>query len=63
MLLLPASRASSTYASCQNQGIGSVVFAHDQEAVGVESGGGAGDHAVGWSTVTRRAGGVDWKRG
>ena len=34
ILLLPASRASSTYASCNNQGIGSVVFAHDQEPAG-----------------------------
>src|ERR1017187_8104618 len=38
ILLLPASRASSTYASRKNQGIGSVVLAHNQEAGGVESG-------------------------
>ena len=37
MLLLPASRASSTNASRKNQGIGSVVLAHDQEAGGVEA--------------------------
>src|SRR5579863_5601621 len=43
ILLLPASRASSPNASCKNQGIGSVVFAHDQEAVGVEAGGGSFD--------------------
>ncbi len=47
MLLLPASRASSTYASCKNQGIGSIVFAHDQKAVGIETGGDAFDRAVG----------------
>ncbi len=47
MLLLPASRASSTYASRQNQSIGSIVFAHDQESVGIEPGGGAFDGAVG----------------
>src|SRR5476649_1313606 len=47
MLLLPASRASSTYASCQNQSIGSVVLAHYQETVGVQAGGGAQDDAGG----------------
>ena len=47
MLLLPASRASSTYASCKNQGIGSVVLAHDEKAVGVEAGGGALEDALG----------------
>src|SRR6516162_7229749 len=47
MLLLPASRASSTYASCNNQGIGSVVLADDEEAGGIEAGGGAGDLAAG----------------
>src|ERR1035438_8915580 len=47
MLLLPASRANSTYASCKNQGIGSIVFAHDEEAGGVEAGGGSGDGAAG----------------
>src|ERR1035438_184613 len=41
ILLLPASRASSTYASCNNQGIGSVVPAHDQETGGVEPHGGS----------------------
>src|SRR6516165_3816526 len=39
MLLLPASRASSTYASRHNQGIGSVVLAHYQKSIGGESGG------------------------
>src|SRR6059058_3218726 len=47
MLLLPASRASSTYASRKNQGIGSVVFAHYQKADGVEPGGGSHDRAAG----------------
>src|SRR5579863_3324526 len=47
MLLLPASRASSTYASCKNQGIGSVVLAQDEEAVGIEPRGGAFDVAAG----------------
>src|SRR5690348_12926059 len=43
MLLLPASSASSTNASCKDQGIGSVVTAHDQVAVGVQTGGSAFD--------------------
>src|SRR5947207_2662130 len=47
MLLLPASRASSTNASCKYQGIGSIVSAHDEVALGVEAGGGAGDGAAG----------------
>src|SRR5260370_5030934 len=46
ILLLPASRASSTYASCKNQGIGSIVQAHDEEARGVEARGGSGDGAA-----------------
>src|ERR1035437_8016938 len=46
ILLLPASRASSTYASCKNQGIGSIVLAHDEEARGVEARGGSGDGAA-----------------
>src|SRR5271169_3615045 len=46
ILLLPASRASSTYASRNNQGICSVVFPHDQEAGWVEPGGGSFHHAV-----------------
>src|SRR5258708_4192198 len=46
ILLLPASRASSTYASCKNQGIGSIVQAHDEEARGVEARGGCGDGAA-----------------
>src|ERR1035441_2869092 len=47
ILLLPASRASSTYASRNNQGIRSVVFPHHQEAGSVEPGGGSFNHAVG----------------
>src|SRR5208283_2962064 len=47
ILLLPASRASSTYASRNNQSIGSVVFSHDQEAGSVEPGGGSNNYAVG----------------
>src|ERR1035438_9924172 len=47
ILLLPASRASSTYASRNNQGIGSVVFSHHQEAGGVEPGSGSFDRSVG----------------
>src|SRR5690349_10461649 len=47
ILLLPASRASSTYASCKNQGIGSIVPAHDEEALGIETPGGAVDLAAG----------------
>src|ERR1019366_3649879 len=46
ILLLPASRASSTYASCKNQGIGSIVLAHDEEARGVEASGGSNDGAA-----------------
>src|ERR1700676_4735009 len=46
MLLLPASRASSTYSSCKNQSIGSIVFAHYQEAVGVQAGGGSFNDAT-----------------
>src|ERR1022692_2756942 len=46
ILLLPASRASSTYASRQNQGIGSIVLAHDEEARRVEARGGSGDGAA-----------------
>src|SRR5438105_992544 len=45
MLLLPASRASSTYASRQNQSIGSIVFAHHQKTVAVQAGRGAHDDA------------------
>src|SRR5215469_6533912 len=46
MLLLPASRASSTYASCKNQGIGSVVSPHDQETRAVQPGGYTFDHII-----------------
>src|ERR1700722_63844 len=56
MLLLPASRASSTYASCNDQGIGSVVASHDEEAVGVESGSDAFDDAVGLLDADAQAG-------
>src|ERR1035438_7017841 len=47
MLLLPASRASSTYASRNNQSIGSIVLAHYQEPVRIEAGGDAANHASG----------------
>src|SRR4051794_12389406 len=47
MLLLPASRASSTYASCENQSVGPIVLAHDQESRGVEPRGGSGDGSAG----------------
>src|SRR4051812_13418210 len=46
MLLFPASSASSTYASCQNQGIGSVVLPHHQIAFGVEPAGGSVNRTV-----------------
>src|ERR1017187_311337 len=62
ILLLPASRASSTYASRKNQGIGSIVFPHDQESGGVQAGGGSGDDAArlvdGDASARRVAGGV-----
>src|ERR1035437_4047473 len=58
MLLLPASRASSTYASRKNQSIRSVVFVHDQEAGGVQAGGGALDDAIGLLDRHAPAGGV-----
>src|ERR1700730_7150748 len=41
MLVLPASSASSTHTSRKNDFVGAVVFADNQEAGGVESGGGA----------------------
>src|SRR5215471_11909496 len=47
MLLLPASRASSTYASCKDQGIRSVIAPHNQVAFGVQAGAGAFDAAFG----------------
>src|SRR4051794_10139664 len=47
MLLLPASSASSTYASCKDQGIASVVFANDQVAIGSEAARRAEDAAFG----------------
>src|SRR5580693_3517328 len=47
MLLLPASRASSTYASCNNQSIGSIVLAHDEKSGGIEALGGAENDAFG----------------
>src|SRR5260370_26423787 len=43
MLLLPASRASSTYASCKNQCIGSIVETHDEETRRGEARRGSGD--------------------
>src|ERR1700753_4263275 len=46
ILLLPASRASSTYASCDNQGSGSVVFAENQEAGRIEPRGGPFEDAL-----------------
>src|SRR5258707_983722 len=58
MLLLPASRASSTYASCKNQSIGSVVLAHYQETVGVQAGGGALNSAGGLVDDDPAAGGI-----
>src|ERR1019366_1067266 len=58
MLLLPASRASSTYASRNNESIRSVVFAHDQEAGGVQAGGGPLDDAIGLRNRHAPAGGV-----
>src|ERR1017187_9019225 len=58
ILLFPASRASSTYASRNNQGIHSVVFSHDQEAGSVEPGGGAFDHAAGLLHADAPAGGI-----
>src|SRR5215813_11481472 len=47
MLLLPASRASSTNPSCKDQGIGPIIAAYDQVALGVEPRGGACDDAIG----------------
>src|ERR1039457_2222030 len=47
ILLLPASRANSTYASCKNQGIRSIVLAHDEETRRVEARRGSGDDAAG----------------
>src|SRR5271165_4708714 len=58
ILLLPASRASSTYASCNNQGIGSVVLAHSEKAGFVEACGDPFDHAVGLMHGDTPAGGV-----
>src|SRR5262245_8630197 len=58
MLLLPASSASSTYASCQDESVGSVVLANDQVAVGVEAAGGAVDPAVREIDGDSPAGGV-----
>src|ERR1017187_8872146 len=58
ILLLPASRASSTYASRNNQGICSVVFSHDQEAGSVEPGGGTFNRAFGLVHADAAAGSV-----
>src|SRR5450755_130271 len=46
ILLLPASRASSTYASCNNQGIGSVILADNQKTGGVQPGSGSFDDSI-----------------
>src|SRR6202011_254310 len=45
-LVLPASSASSTHTSRQNDFVRAVVFAHHQEAGGVESGGGAAQDGI-----------------
>src|ERR1035437_8241112 len=58
ILLLPASRASSTYASCKNQSIGSIVLAHDEETGGVEAHGGPGDDAARLTDGHAASGGV-----
>src|SRR5436309_1093915 len=58
MLLFPASSASSTYASCKDQGIGSVVLAHDEVALGVEAAGRTVDAAVGEVDGDAASGGV-----
>src|ERR1017187_4597248 len=47
MLLLPASRAKSTYASRKDQSIDSIILPQLEEAGRVESGGGAGEDAAG----------------
>src|ERR1035437_6119926 len=47
ILLFPASRANSTYASSKDRGVGAIVLAQDEEARGVEAGGGSGDRAAG----------------
>src|SRR3954447_21244282 len=58
MLLLPASSASSTYASRKNQSIGSVVFPQDEVALGVQAGGGSFDDAVGETHDDAASGGI-----
>src|ERR1035437_9192039 len=58
ILVLPASRASSTYASRKNQGIGSVVFAHYQKARRVQARGGSLDDAVRLPDRHAPAGGI-----
>src|SRR3954468_2166720 len=58
MLLLPASSANSTYASCKDQGIGSVVFSHDEIAVGVEAGSGSLNDAIRKMHDDATAGGI-----
>src|SRR5581483_2171079 len=47
MLLLPASSASSTYASCKDQSFGSIVLADFEEAGIIETGGNAVNIAAG----------------
>src|SRR5271157_3357356 len=58
ILLLPASRASSTYTSRNNQGIRSVVSVHYQEACGIQARGGSLDDAIGLRNRDAPAGGV-----
>src|SRR5215213_2098457 len=58
MLLLPASSASSTYASCEDQSVGSIVFADHQVALGVEAAGHAVDAAIGKIDRHAPSGGV-----
>src|SRR5271165_5769794 len=58
ILLLPASRASSTYASCNNQGIGSIVAPHDQKTGGVQPYGGSLDDSLRLMHLDAAAGSV-----
>src|SRR5208283_2246002 len=58
ILLLPASRASSTYASRNNQGIRSVVAAHHQEAFRIQACGDAANYASRLLHLHAAAGGI-----
>src|SRR5215470_597610 len=58
MLLLPASSANSTNASCKYESIGSVVFADDEVPVESETDGGAEDGATGLIDGNAAAGNV-----